>query len=379
MTPETNRSPATTGALTWLRGDMHNHCERPELLEEHLAGGVERLDFAALTNHAQKPIFFEQHEMIARGRELYPDFPLFFGMEWNAAGGRHANILFSPSTDESAHAYALSRAYDRHVEGSNPDIAGALRQLGEIDHPPILFFNHPQPGDWSTEVVDEYLSCPVPVPIVAGLEAVHGHQAQPRGVRLDHDHYPGCAVGGLADHVYEKGIPLALLAHSDFHVHKQAKAYDYPLGVFSHTRVGVSGSSFEAEDILAAIRAGRTCACQGHWLDLADFSISAPEDGVPALIGDRWSSPVAAHLTISLSASEALQSVDLIGRLSSDVTTSIIKRFGPQPAGVTNQTFAIPPGARGHVRLRVISESHERPAPGQTAPKAFFTSAILLG
>ncbi len=379
MTPDTNPSPTTTGALTWLRGDMHNHCEQSDLIEEHLAGGVERLDFAALSNHAQKPVFFTQHEMIARGRERYPDFPLFFGMEWNAAEGRHANILFPLSADESAHAYALSRAHDRHVEGSHPDIGEALKQLSQIDQPPILFFNHPEPGDWPTEVLDQYLGYPAPVRIAVGLEAVHGHQALPRGVRLDHDHYPGCAVGGLADHVYEKGMPLALLAHSDFHVHKQAKEYDYPLGVFNHTRVGVPGNSFEADDILSAIRAGRTCACQGHWLDLVDFSISASGDRPPALIGDHWSSHDSADLMISLNASEALQSVDLIGRLSSDVATSIIKQFGPQQAGITNQTLAIPPGARGHVRLRVISQSHDRPAPGQTAPKAFFTSAILLG
>ena len=61
------------------------------------------------------------------------------------------------------------------------------------------------------------------------------------------------------------------------------------------------------------------------------------------------------------------------------MATSIIKRFGPQPAGIVNESLAIPSGAVGHVRLRVISQSRDRPSPGQTAPKAFFTSAILLG
>lgn len=377
MNPDSTSAASST--LTWLRGDMHNHCERAELLDEHLAGGVERLDFAALTNHAQKPVFFTQHEMIERGRQRYPDFPLLFGMEWNAAGGGHANILFSPSEDESANAYAFSKARDRHVEGSNPDIGASLRQLAEIDPAPILFFNHPAPGDWSSEVLDQYLDCPVPARIAVGLEAVHGHQAQPRGVQLDHDEYPGCAVGGLADHVYERGLPLALLAHSDFHVHKQAREYDYPLGIFNHTRVGIrGGNSFNADDILAAIRAGRTCACQGHWLDLIEFSISAAAADT-AQVGDRWTGREAAQLSISLKASEPLESVDVIGRVSSDAATSIIKRFGRQPAGVVNESLTIPSGAVGHVRLRVISQSHDRPSPGQTAPKAFFTSAILLG
>jgi len=317
--------------------------------------------------------------MIERGRQRYPDFPLFFGLEWNAAGGRHANVVFPHSSEEAAHAYALSRAHDRHVEGSDPDITRALQQLSQIDPAPVLFFNHPEPGDWSTQVLDQYLDPRHSVRIAIGLEAVHGHQAQPRGVRFDHDQYPGCAVGGLADHVYEKGLPLALLANSDFHVHKQAKEYDYPLGVFNHTRVGVAAAgSPDSNDILDAIRAGRTCACQGHWLDLIDFSISASGSPGSALIGDTWSCGAASRLTISLQATEALQSVDLIGRLSVEDTTSVVRQFGPQPVGPTNLIFEVPPAASGHLRLRVISRSHERPAPGQTAAKAFFTSAILL-
>ena len=66
-----DHSLSAPGDLEWLRGDMHNHCERFDLVDEHFGGVDERLDFLAFTNHAQKPIFFRQHEMIARGRELY--------------------------------------------------------------------------------------------------------------------------------------------------------------------------------------------------------------------------------------------------------------------------------------------------------------------
>jgi hypothetical protein len=113
-------------------------------------------------------------------------------------------------------------------------------------------------------------------------------------------------------------------------------------------------------------------------LDLIDFSISASGSPGSALIGDTWSCGAASRLTISLQATEALQSVDLIGRLSVEDTTSVVRQFGPQPVGPTNLIFEVPPAASGHLRLRVISRSHERPAPGQTAAKAFFTSAILL-
>ncbi len=54
MTNET-----TCGPLRWLRGDMHNHCEDHALVAERLEGVYNTLDFIALTNHAQKPVFFE--------------------------------------------------------------------------------------------------------------------------------------------------------------------------------------------------------------------------------------------------------------------------------------------------------------------------------
>ena len=71
---DTRSSPAT---LEWLRGDLHNHCEKHELVPEYLDGVAARLDFVALTNHAQKPIFFEQHRMIEQARALLPDLPIF--------------------------------------------------------------------------------------------------------------------------------------------------------------------------------------------------------------------------------------------------------------------------------------------------------------
>ena len=47
-------------------------------------------------------------------------------------------------------------------------------------------------------------------------------------------------------------------------------------------------------------------------------------------------------------------------------------------AGPLQLEFAVPPGACGHLRLRVVSASVERPAPSPPGPKGFFTSAILL-
>ncbi len=362
--------------LEWLRGDLHNHCEKHELIPEHLDGVARRLDFMALTNHAQKPIFFEQHRMIARARELLPGFPLFFGLEWNAAGGRHACVIFPPGPREAEHAYAFSRAYTRHVEGSKPSIDAVLTRLNALpeEERPILFFNHPVPGHWSTATIDRYLKADR-TRVVVGIEAVHGHQAHAKAAAMDPFTYPGGGLNGLADHVYQKGRPFALLAHSDFHVHKQPIRYDYPLGVFNHTLVGVEpGVRDPAAAIFAALRAGRTCAAQGPWLDLIDCCIG------PSRSGDTWrgNGGNAGKLVVAFEAGEDLDDVELIGRFSGDEVPALLHSFGPQPAGRTELAFEIPPRARGYVRLRAVSASQERPAPGPVGPKVFQTSAILL-
>ena len=71
----------TRGPLRWVRGDMHNHCEDHALVAEHLEGASNALDFIALTNHAQKPVFFEQHRMIEQARCILPGVPIFFGLD----------------------------------------------------------------------------------------------------------------------------------------------------------------------------------------------------------------------------------------------------------------------------------------------------------
>ena len=111
-----NASSRAPFPLRWIRGDLHNHCERHELVEAHFSSIADRLDFVALTNHGQKPVFFEQHEMVSQARQL-TDIPVLFGLEWNAAEGRHANVIFPPGSCEAEHAYAFSRAQDRRVDG----------------------------------------------------------------------------------------------------------------------------------------------------------------------------------------------------------------------------------------------------------------------
>ncbi len=358
--------------LQWLRGDLHSHCEDHGLVEAHIEGAADRLDFIALSNHAQKPIFFEQHRMVDRARRLAPELIIFFAMEWNAPLGTHANLVFPLGPNEAENAYAFARAYDRLgcQRPSTPEEAlASLAQLPAAERP-VLFFNHPATGQWSDEIIARYRRADS-AGIIVGIEALHGHQLHATIAKLDPYAYPGSAVGRLCDQIYTQRQPFALLTNSDFHVHKMSRQPDYALGVFNHVRVGVAPGAASAPDLLAALRSGRTCAAQGHWLDLVDFRV----DDTP--IGAAWQGgPGQVHF--ALTAREDLAQIELIGRLQDRAEVAILHAFGPQNAGRVELSFAIAAEARGFVRLRITAASHQRPAPGPDGPKLFQTSAILL-
>ena len=366
----------THGPLRWLRGDMHNHCEDHALVAELLQGAGDALDFIALTNHAQKPIFFEQHRMIEQARRMLPGFPIFFGLEWNAPMGGHAGLVFPLGEREAENAYAFAAAHDRLGAADSVGVEAALEHLGALSaaERPVLFFNHPAAGQWSAESINRYLAADGAEAegLVVGIEALHGHQAHAKVAAMDSRSYPGVAVGGLVDQVYACQRPFSLLLNSDFHVHKQLQQPDYPLGVFNHVRVGVeAGHQSTPEAIFAGLRRGRTCASQGHWLDLVDFSVDNH------VIGDTWTGgPGVLHVVFE--ATEAVEKTELIGRWQPDAVPAVLECLGPRSAGRSEWTLEIPPDAQGFVRLRIIAESRARPAPGPPAPKHFFTSAILL-
>ena len=352
---------------------MHNHCEDHALVAEHLQGVCNTLDFIALANHAQKPVFFEQHRMIEQARRILPGFPIFFGLEWNAPLGGHAGLVFPIGAREAENAYAFAAAHDRLGAAAPVGVEAALDHLSALPaaERPILFFNHPATGQWSTESINRYLAAD-PANLVVGIEALHGHQAHAKVAAMDPCAYPGGAIGGLVDQVYACQLPFSLLLNSDFHVHKQWHQPDYPLGVFNHAWVGVEeGHQATPEAIFAGLRQGRTCATQGHWLDLVNFSIDNH------FIGDTWTGG-AGVLRVAFEATEAIEKAELIGRWQPSAAPAVLERRGPRPAGSCEWMLEIPPDAQGFVRLRIIAESRARPAPGPPAPKHFLTSAILL-
>ena len=203
--------------LQRLRCDLHNHCENHDLIEEYVEGSAKRLDVIALSNHAQKPIFFEQHRMVERARQLLPEQLVLFGMEWNAPLGVHANLIFPVGPNEAENAYAFARAHDRLGSGGEPTPESALAaQRRCLPTSARCSFNHPAANQWSHQAIARYIEADRGC-VIAGMEALHGHQLHASIATLDPLTYAGSAVGGLSDHVYGGGRPLSLLAHSDFH------------------------------------------------------------------------------------------------------------------------------------------------------------------
>lgn len=359
----------------WLKGDLHCHCEQHELLPELTEYVRGRLDFLALTNHAHKPMFREQVLMVARVRELLPDTLVLFGLEWNGPGGRHTNVIFPPSGREAELALAFIDLHDQRLTGREPSPKAALDMLRAMPaaERPVVFANHPapeiglQPSDLDALLDDGEAR------VFVGIEALHGHQAWAHVAAMDALDYPASRVGGLCDHVYAQGRPFALLAHSDFHVHKQLRRPDWPPGAFNCTLAMADSALSRADSLFAALRAGRTCAAQGSWFDLRRFDISG------AGIGERCPAQSDGELVLEADCAEPLRSLDLIGRLDRSAPVHLTKSFGAQPAGPLRLVLPVPAGARGFVRLRAVTVSERRPPPGTSGPRLFLSSAILLG
>lgn len=364
-------------AYDWLVGDLHNHCERHELVDEHFTGIDQRLDYVALTNHAQKPIFAGQAEMVARGRELL-DIPVFFGLEWNALEGHHANVILPPCADEAELAAAFIARFDRGRDPGDATVEAALAWLAALpaEQRPVVFFNHPFPGHWADDVIARYLAADTIGDLVIGIEAVNGHQA---GCSTDPAAFPGCRPGGSADLVYQTSRPFSLFSNSDFHVHKQSLFYDYPLGVFSRSVVGVPAGERTAAAIFAACRAGRTWAMLGDWLTPRVCHIN----GIG--LGECFNSAAGpAALEIGFDLTTAAE-VEVIGQLSPGQPAQVLHTFGEQPGGPVALTFPIPANAAGFVRLRVTAVEDQRPpvpagfpGDGVTGPTLVQSSAILI-
>jgi hypothetical protein len=364
-------SDDTARQWEWLRADLHTHCEDASQIDRYVGAIDDRLDVVALTNHAQKPVFAEQRDMLELLRQRFGGLMLC-GIEWNAPGGGHACVLFPPCAGESDHAEELARRFDRRVHGASADIEAALAFLGDLpaDERPLVFFNHPAPGQWTASVIAEYGRHGGA--LIAGLEALHGHQGYESGAHWDPESYPGSAVSGLADRVLTGGQRLALVAHSDYHVHKQDRLFDYGPGVFNHTLLAVPAGDRSAAAVFDAFRGGRTCAAQGHWLRLHDLRVEGPA-GVVGL-GETCRG---GRALFEFEITETVRRVDWIA-CCGDGGVGVVSSRHDLPPGRHRLEWEVPAGARGFVRVRALAASQQRPAPGPTGPKAFLSSPIYL-
>ena len=360
----------------WLRADFHNHCERHELLDEYLFGANERLDLLAMSNHGQKPIFREQPEMLTQARK-HLAIPMLFGVEWNAPLGNHACVIFPAGDEEARDAFRLMDLCDRGVVGPNANALLGLEMLAGLPTAsrPIIIFNHPH-GQWSTDAIDQYLAWDTTGHMVVGLEAINGH---PAGVQTNPDTYDGCRVGGLLDHVYQQGRPFSVCANSDFHVHKQRQYYDYPLGVFNRTLIGVVKDGDPARGAFEALRQGRTWAVSGDWFTPIAFEVGA------ASMGEYWDSAASvSEITLSFNTTTPVHA-ELIGVLQNGDSPCVLRDLGVVDDGDVTLTTNLPRHASGYVRARLQTVSDMRPplpdgVAGKlaTGPSQAYSSAIFF-
>jgi hypothetical protein len=122
--------------------------------------------------------------MIDTARRLAPELTIFFGLEWNAPLSVHANLIFPPGPNEAENAYAFARAHDRLGSQREPTPEEALASLAELPaaERPVLFFNHPATGQWSSATIARYLHADS-AGLIVGIEPYTGISCTPKSPR----------------------------------------------------------------------------------------------------------------------------------------------------------------------------------------------------
>jgi hypothetical protein len=209
------------------------------------------------------------------------------GLEWNIPpfnGREHATVLFGQTPRELEALAQFRRQYDQYRQRSvrHLDITQAMQWLDDFTKnaptKPVLIYNHPSRKDFSLD--ENYFDLSRWLQLsdaFIGISGAPGHQAK-RG--KENGSYAGFwrtvngfdrvanDIGGVWDELLQSGYRvLGARANSDFHNLKM----DYWPCQFSTTHVFSRSNS--AEDVIHALRAGRTWAQHGQFINDIDFNI----------------------------------------------------------------------------------------------------------
>ena len=285
----------TVKSGTWLKVDTHIHTKYSdgvfgvdEIAKQSASFGC---DAIAITDHGDRNLsgvlsddFFAD---VASANRRYNNMTVLAGLEWNIPpfnGREHATVLFGQTPRELEALAQFRRQYDQYRQRSvrHLDITQAMQWLDDFTKnaptKPVLIYNHPSRKDFSLD--ENYFDLSRWLQLsdaFIGISGAPGHQAK-RG--KENGSYAGFwrtvngfdrvanDIGGVWDELLQSGYRvLGARANSDFHNLKM----DYWPCQFSTTHVFSRSNS--AEDVIHALRAGRTWAQHGQFINDIDFNI----------------------------------------------------------------------------------------------------------
>jgi hypothetical protein len=292
-------SVASISSGQWLKVDTHIHSKFSDgsfsvddIAKQAAAFGCSAI---AITDHGDrnlKGVLSEQYfNDIKAVNKRYNDMTVMAGLEWNVPpfnGREHATVLFAQAPSDLRALSQFRAAYDHYNDKQirHLNIREAMTWLNEYAKTtsvkPVLIYNHPSRKDYSVDEnffdLSQWLSLS---DAFIGLSGAPGHQAKRANdngsyegnIRTEHGWDPVASeVGGVWDELLRRGYRvLGARSDSDFH----NLTMDYWPCQFSSTHI--YSRSNAPDDVLNALRAGRSWAQQGNFIEQVELSVSAAD------------------------------------------------------------------------------------------------------
>lgn len=348
--------PAPSENARWLAGDHHVHSEYSVTWSEKGAPSEDQPPVPRIAGDAIYPIIENARQARAYGldwmvstdhggpnhsrlnlehaypdvlaaRAAFPDLILFYGMEFDTPGADHSSLIIPHTPDEAERLFEIESQYNKR-EPFPPDLGWdleprmdeALRVMGDLPVPPVMFANHPArsffQGSYGRVQPSELRRWNDIAPhVMVGMEGAPGHQARaimpdgslhptaPRAGYTEAQTYGGydpltATLGGFWDSMLGEGRRWWVTATSDSHRNWRDGGDDFWPGEYAKTFV-FADKSYDA--VLEGLRAGRVFVATGELITELSMTLEASGGARTRHLGETLTVTQGEDVVITLS------------------------------------------------------------------------------
>ncbi len=265
--------------------------------------------------HHSQVNFDNAYPQLLAARHQVPELLIYYGMEFDVPGARHATLMIPYSADEAEQLRLIESRFNRReaypkteeAKRDNNDLMlEALAYMQQQTLKPIVIANHPGRkapalGQYQKVTPAKLRGWQDTAPdVLIGMTGAPGHQAstlnqddsiKPDGVRAEYYESPTLGgydqmtaqLGGVWDSFIGEGRHWWISGVSDSHGHYSEGRTDFWPGEYTKTYVYAQKTY---TSVMENLRAGHSFVTTGDLIDALDIRVSNSHTGKSASLGD---------------------------------------------------------------------------------------------